>query len=139
MLWTGCLDGRPVRRFERDCHPFCLAWTFPSMPKKSLDKIKISRTNPCHGIYFPHFQSETLPKMPSPFGTKLNSIKPLRFVGDWLGGESVVIFPTPRWMDAQGSLDLPRNPPHHCQELSALLPSKAKKSSDENIPVVALP
>jgi hypothetical protein len=25
----------------------------------------------CHGIYFHHFQSETLPKMPSPFEIKL--------------------------------------------------------------------
>jgi len=37
----------------------------------------------CHGIYLPHFQSEILPKMPSPFETKLLSIRPLSFVEDW--------------------------------------------------------
>jgi hypothetical protein len=33
----------------------------------------------CHGIYFPHFQYEILPKMPSPFETKFISIRPLGF------------------------------------------------------------
>ena len=29
----------------------------------------------CHGIYFPHFQSEILSKMPSPFEIKLMSLR----------------------------------------------------------------
>jgi len=33
----------------------------------------------CHGIYFPHFQSEILPKMPSPFEIKVISIRPPGF------------------------------------------------------------
>ena len=37
----------------------------------------------CHGIYFPHFQSEILPKLLSPFEIKIISIRPLRFIGDW--------------------------------------------------------
>jgi hypothetical protein len=37
----------------------------------------------CHGNYFSQSRSEILPKMPSPFDTKIISIKPLRFVGDW--------------------------------------------------------
>ena len=36
----------------------------------------------CHGIYFPHFQSEIIAKMPSPFELKLISIRPLRLVAN---------------------------------------------------------
>jgi hypothetical protein len=36
----------------------------------------------CHGIYFPHSRSEILPKLLSPFETKLVSIKPLRLVAN---------------------------------------------------------
>jgi hypothetical protein len=37
----------------------------------------------CHGIYSPHFQSETLPKMPSPFETKIISSRPPGFEPDY--------------------------------------------------------
>ena len=33
----------------------------------------------CHGIYFPHFQSEILPKLLSPFEIKIISIRPPGF------------------------------------------------------------
>ena len=33
----------------------------------------------CHGIYFPHFQSEIIAKMPSPFEIKIISIRPPGF------------------------------------------------------------
>ena len=36
----------------------------------------------CHGIHFLQFQSEILPKLPSPFEIKIISIRPLGFVGD---------------------------------------------------------
>jgi hypothetical protein len=34
----------------------------------------------CHGIYFHHFQSKILAKMPSPFEIKIISIMPLGFI-----------------------------------------------------------
>ena len=37
----------------------------------------------CHEIHSPHFQSETLPKMPSPFETKIISSRPPGFEPDY--------------------------------------------------------
>ena len=36
----------------------------------------------CHGIYFPHFQSEIIAKLPSPFEIKIISIRPTSFLLD---------------------------------------------------------